>query len=397
MRRWLVNTVLLIVLAALIYVIWQSLQWQRFMNRPMVTGTQPLDFIIQPGTPLIALAWNLKRQQLINDPRRFIQLAKFYGATKKIKAGEYQIDPGMTPRIFLKQIIAGKMILRSITFIEGWTFQQIMQTINNNPYFTHTLNDLDKTAIMTLVGYPGVNPEGQFYPDTYLFTRGAPDRLILRKAYQNMQRKLNTAWQQRSADLPYTNSYQALIVASLIEKETALPQERPMIAGVILRRLQKKMLLQIDAAIIYGLGDAYIGSLRRGDLAIPTPYNLYLHQGLPPTPIAMPSISAIEAALHPTASDALYYVAKGDGGHIFSASLAEHQQAAQRYWLIKQNNLVEKTLLLGNFSTANFCPLSDSTNGLLSRKGMQPLWQKCLRPSKLNFSASQVNAYANWP
>lgn len=382
MRRWLVNIFLLIILAALIYVIWQSIQWQRFMRKPMVTGAQPVYFIIQPGTPLIALAWNLKREHLINDPHRFLLLAKLYQATKKIKAGEYQIDPGMTPRIFLQHVVAGKVIMRSVTFIEGWTFKQIMQAVNNNPYFNHTLKNLDETEIMTALGYSGVHPEGQFYPDTYLFIRGTPDRQILQKAYQTMQRKLNTAWQQRAPDLPYTNPYQALIVASLIEKETAAPEERPMVAGVILRRLQKNMLLQIDAAVIYGLGESYKGRLQHSDLAISTPYNLYLQQGLPPTPIAMPSISAIKAALHPTTGDALYYVAKGDGGHIFSTNLAQHQQAAQRYWLIKQNNLVQK-IIFGKNLTLNYCPLRDN----IKRLSPQPLWQRCQKPSKKTLSA----------
>jgi UPF0755 protein len=367
MRRWLVNILLVIVLVALIFAVWQAVQWQRFISKPMVTATQPVNFIIQPGTPLITLAWNLKRQHLINDPQRFIQLAKWYGATKKIKAGEYQIDPNMTPRIFLKQIIAGKMILHSVTFVEGWTFQQIMQAVNNNPYFAHTLNNLDNASIMTALGYPGINPEGQFYPDTYLFMRGTSDQQILQKSYQNMQHKLNHAWQQRAVDLPYTNPYQALIVASLIEKETAVAQERPLIAGVILRRLQKNMLLQIDAAVIYGLGKTYTGSLLRRDLTIPTPYNIYLHPGLPPTPIAMPSIASIEAALHPAVSDALYYVAKGDGSHLFSATYTQQQLAAQRYWAIKQNNLVSKMLFLENSPLTQACPLHSKINFLAPR------------------------------
>jgi UPF0755 protein len=392
MRHLLTNALLLIIFLTIVYVIWQGSQWLRFINKPMVQGTQPVNFIIQPGTPLIALAWNLKRQQLINDPQRFMLLAKFYGATKKIKAGEYRIDPAITPRIFLKQIIAGKILLRSITFVEGWTFQQMMLAINNNPYLTHTLNDLDNTAIMAKLGYPGVNPEGQFYPDTYLFSRGTLDQQILQKAYQNMQQKLNRAWQQRAPDLPYSSPYQALIVASLIEKEAALPQERPLVAGVILRRLQKNMLLQIDAAVIYGLGENYTGNLTWRDLEVPTPYNIYMYRGLPPTPIAMPSISAITAALHPTMGDALYYVAKGDGSHIFSATLANHQQAAQRYWLIKQNESLQKTLSTENMPTTNFCPFPASANSPIYYHNVLPIWQKYLPPKqpKINFSTPRV-------
>lgn len=261
-------------------------------------------------------------------------LARIQGNLGKIKAGEYLIEPGKTtPAKLLQNMAAGRVLLRQLTIIEGWTFQQIMNAINNNPYLQHNFNTLKNDEIMAQLGYPNINPEGRFYPDTYLFSKGTADSKILKKSYQKMQILLAQQWNSRAANLPYQNQEEALTAASLIERETAVPQERPMVAGVIVRRLEKNMRLQIDPTVIYALGNAYKGKLSSQDLKINSPYNTYLYKGLPPTPIAVPSASSLYAALHPASGDALFYVANGRGSHIFSATLKDHDVAIDKYLL----------------------------------------------------------------
>jgi UPF0755 protein len=284
-------------------------------------------FIVKPGMSITKIAWQLHDMGILQKPDYFIKLAILKGSKGRIQAGEYSIDPDTTPGQLLQKMTKGQVVLHKITFVEGWTFQQIIQMLNANPALKHTLANSTPAEIMQRLGHPGENPEGLFYPSTYLFKLNTSDSVILKIAYQLMQKKLQDAWHMRATNLPYTNSYQALIVASMVERESKLVNEKPLIAGVILKRLQKKMLLQIDATVIYGLGKDYNGQLTRADMRENTPYNTYLHKGLPPTPIAMPSLTSINAALHPIINNSLYYVAKGDGSHVFTETLQAHDRA----------------------------------------------------------------------
>lgn len=321
-------TLLLISLVSFIVLLWF---WKSFLVSPLSVNKSQV-FYVPPGSSIYSISQSLHSKGILAHPRLFILLTKLKGQEKKLKTGEYQLNPGITPSQLLIKLVKGKVILRQFTIIEGWTLKQIYASLAVNPYLSHTFNTtlpVNKGAYSLNTTLPSL--EGTFYPDTYLFAAGISDAIILKKAYWNMQKSLNKLWLKRAQGLPYANPYAALIVASLIEKETARPEERAQVAGVILRRLQKNMRLQIDAAVIYGLGDEYKGKLTREDLKKETPYNTYLHAGLPPTPIAMPSLSSLQAALHPSAGNTLYYVAKGDGSHEFTATLAEHHLAVKKY------------------------------------------------------------------
>lgn len=333
-RLWLI-IIFSAVLLTLLWLGWFSL---RFFFTPIVASNQPLKILVSPGMTITQLAENLYGKGLLKDPHYFILLAKLRGQLTQLKAGEYLLAPDATPSQLLKKLVKGDILLHKITFVEGWTFQQIQNALAANPALTKTLQNQSPQDIMALLGHPGESPEGQFYPDTYLFSYGVKDSKILRMSFDLMQKKLNKAWQNRDPriDAFYRTPYQALIVASMIEKETALPKERPLIAGVIINRLQKGMRLQIDATVIYGLTNKHPGGLTHTDLMTDTPYNTYTRSGLPPTPIAVPGITSIEAALHPSITKALYYVAKGDGSHVFSNDLHAHHLAVQRYLLTRK-------------------------------------------------------------
>ncbi len=326
-----VSIILLLLLLLLLG--WYAGQWYAFLVTPLVKGNTPVIYEVKPGTGINRIADQLYQQKLLRHPNYFKLLARLKNATKKLRVGEYEIKPGMTPGEFISQLASGKIKLHKVTIIEGWNFDQMMKAVDKNPYLRHSLKGLTAKEIMTKIGHPDKHPEGRFFPSTYLFARGAKDTTILKKAYNHMQKLLTKAWRNRAKDLLYKDPYQALIVASMVEKETAVPKERPMIAGVILRRLRKQMRLQIDATVIYGIKHRYNGNITRADLRHRTPYNTYVITGLPPTPIAMPGESAILAALHPAKTDALYFVAKGDGSHVFSATLKEHDEAVIKYQL----------------------------------------------------------------
>lgn len=321
------------VIIVLIIGLWFAVIWHSLIYTPLLHGQQKsISVKVLPGTGIHALARKLHEAGLIHHPRLFILLAKLTGDAPKMKAGEYQITPKMTAPDLLANIVAGKVMQRSITFIEGWTFRQMRQLLDENTHIKHTITYLSGAQIMATLGHPEQQyPEGLFFPDTYFFTWGSSDIDVLKQAYDKMQTILQQQWQQRSNDLPYKNAYQALIVASLIEKETALPQERRLISGVIVRRLKKRMRLQVDPTVLYGLGRPYGSVITEGDLALYTPYNTYQRYGLPPTPIDMPSEASIIAALHPSPGDALYYVSRGDGSHEFSATYQEHRKAVEKY------------------------------------------------------------------
>ena len=296
--------------------------WLLFIYRPLISSTEsPRSFVFISGSSVRTLGWQLQQMKVVNRPALVLLFAKIKGIDRMLQAGEYQIESGMTIGDLLGKMVRGEAVRHVFTLVEGWTFNQTLSVLNNNPYLEHTLASLGTAEIMEKIGHSGESFEGRFAPDTYIFSGKLRDIDILRNAYDLMQKRLDNAWQNRDLNVPYSCSYKALIVASLIEKETAAESEKPRIAGVIIRRLEKGMFLDIDAAVIYGLGKS---PLSRDDLKIPTAYNTYLKKDLPPTPICMPSESSLQAALHPVYGTELYYVAKGDGTHIFSNTLEEH-------------------------------------------------------------------------
>lgn len=257
----------------------------------------------------------------------------FEGQSSKVQAGEYHIPPGMLPNELLDMLVAGKVVQYSFTLVEGWNTRQLLAALKQNPDITHTLKTEDARQLMQELGLDKQHAEGWFFPDTYHFVRDTSDKALLKRASAAMRTQLDEQWQQRDSGLPYENVYQALIMASIIEKETGVAEERQKISGVFVRRLQKGMRLQTDPTVIYGIGESYDGNIRRKDLRTDTPYNTYTRGGLPPTPIAMPGLAAIHAALHPADGDSLYFVASGGGAHVFSSTLEQHNEAVIKYQL----------------------------------------------------------------
>ena len=328
---------LTVITLLLVTVICTSAWWfwndmQTVLDSP-VKLTTATNFTIEPGMSLQSIGNRLSEKGLIKQPYYLVIEARRTRKEGKLKAGEYVVIPGTTPRQLLDQFVNGKVKQYGLTLIEGWTFAQMMETIDNNSVLTHTLDPADSASVMAAIGQPGLSPEGQFFPDTYHFPRGTTDLDFLQRARHAMANLLAEEWEHRAADLPYKTPYEALIMASLVEKETGLSEERAEIAGVFVRRLQKGMKLQTDPTVIYAMGNNFNGNLRREDLAIDSPYNTYVFAGLPPTPIALPGRASIHAALHPADDKSLYFVAKGDGSHHFSETLDEHNKAVARYQL----------------------------------------------------------------
>jgi len=321
---------------------WFMLEYQTF-NRASLSNTihQPVNYTIKSGASLMSVARALQQQGLLEHPRYWVWHAKWEGNADQIKAGEYEISPQMTPPQLLQLFVSGKVIDYTLTIPEGWTFRQMLKALHQHDKINKTLLDgkgklLDNAAIMTRLRLGDLHPEGMFYPDTYHFASKTSDVEFLQRAYQQMQQRLEAEWQNRAPNLPYKNSYEALIMASIIEKETAVAEEREQIAGVFVRRLNKRMRLQTDPTVIYGLGETFDGNIRRRDLKAENPYNTYKIKGLPPTPIALPGGDAIYAALHPAPGRALYFVSRGDGTHKFSATNEEHNAAVRKYQLKKR-------------------------------------------------------------
>ena len=308
-----------------------------FLTSPLITKDQPeTSFIFKTGTPVNQLAYDLQAQQVLKHPRLLILLSTFTGTSNKLKAGKYDITHQTSIWRLWVQLKKGPVNPYSFTIIEGWTFRNLLDALANNPDIIHTINDFTASDIMKAIGHEGEIPEGRFFPDTYRFSHGTKDIDILLRAYLLMEIKLNQAWLARDPNIPYSCPYKALIAASIIEKEASIPTELPIVAGVIARRLQQNMYLQVDPTVIYGLGEKYTGRLTTKDLQTKTPYNTYLHKGLPPTPICAPGAKAIYAAMQPDHSTFLYYVSKGDGSHEFSSTLEEHNLAVKKYLLDKK-------------------------------------------------------------
>ncbi|HEX5054882.1 MAG TPA: endolytic transglycosylase MltG [Gammaproteobacteria bacterium] len=290
-------------------------------------------FELTPGTSLRALAAKLQQQGLTTRPLYIVAYARLNGISTRLQAGEYSVEPGMSVLDLLRKMQNGEVRLYSFTIVEGWTFRQLLDALGKNEALQRTIDRNTDTGriVMRALGRPDVHPEGQFLPDTYLFAKGTTDIEFLRRANSALQNRLQSEWEGRAPGLPLRTPYEALILASIIEKETAVTAERPLIAAVFVNRLNKRMRLQTDPTVIYGLGEGFDGNIRFRDLRQDTPYNTYTRAGLPPTPIALPGAEAIHAALHPQASPVLYFVSRGDGSHVFSADLATHEAAVDQY------------------------------------------------------------------
>jgi UPF0755 protein len=302
-------------------------------NQPVRMPADKIDFIVDPGSTPRAITHALADAGIPIWAPGFIWLARLTERDRLIKSGGYEAVQGDSPWLLLERMARGERSERQLTFIEGWTFRQMREALNADPDIKHTLDGLSDEEIMARLGADVSAPEGMFFPDTYIFAAGSTDFDILRRAYRAGQQILKEAWEKRSPDLPLATPYEALILASLVEKESAQRADRARIAGVFVNRLRKGMLLQTDPSVIYGLGDAYDGHIHKRDLQADTPWNTYTRPGLPPTPIALASRAALGAALHPESNDYLYFVARGDGGSEFSATLNEHNRNVSRYIL----------------------------------------------------------------
>ncbi len=294
--------------------------------------SEPLTIDFSRGSTIRTLANQLYAKGLLKEKNHLLLWVKFRRQETRLQAGEYILQPGVTLAGLLDNMVAGKVVQYNITLIEGFTFRQVLQIIAQNPKIIKTLVNLPDDDIMKRLGHEGEHPEGRFYPDTYYISSGVTDVELLNRAYQAMQSILTEEWALREDNLPYKTPYEALIMASIVEKESAIAEERPLIAGLFVNRLRKKMRLQTDPTVIYGI-ENYDGNIRFRDLRKDTPYNTYTRAGLPPTPIALPGREAINAALHPAKTDYLYFVAYGDGSgrHVFSTNLKDHEKAVDLY------------------------------------------------------------------
>jgi UPF0755 protein len=306
---------------------------RHWLETPIEALVAPRTFEIVQGAPLIKVARGLEQAGLIDRPGIWLRHAKREGLTTRVKAGEYRLLPGTSPATLLAQFVAGDVILHALTVPEGWTFRQALAAIQANAMVMPELRGLNDAEILARLGMRDPHPEGLFFPDTYRYPRGTTDVELLRQAHARLERELASAWNARAADLPLDTPYEALILASLVEKETAAADERPLIAGVFVNRLRRGMRLQTDPSVIYGLGENFDGNLRKRDLEADTPYNTYTRAGLPPTPIALVGQEALAAALHPAPTDALYFVAtgRGDGRHFFAPTLEAHNANVARH------------------------------------------------------------------
>lgn len=330
------RALLILLFAAILIAVGAWMEFERFNETPLTLSEESALLDVPNGMSLRGLSDSLTSRGLMDHPYYFMALAHWRGDAARIKAGEYEIPIGTRPPQLLDRLIAGKVVQRSITLVEGWTIARALDAIAADERLKKTFEEPTTKVLMAAIGQPGLHAEGRFFPDTYHFAKGASDVDIMRRAFATMERVLEEEWAKREEGLPLESPYEALVLASIIEKETGRASERPAIAGVFVRRLIKGMKLQTDPTVIYGMGDAFNGNLRRVDLQRDTPYNTYVHHDLPPTPIALPGQAAIHAALHPQDGDSLYFVAKGDGSHWFSATLDEHNRAVRRYQLGKQ-------------------------------------------------------------
>jgi len=317
----------------ILLVVWGWSSYQNALEQTLVIENESLDYSIKAGSSLSSVIYDLAKQNIIKNPRYLLWYARLNGLSNKMKTGDYRLEKSKTAQDFLDDIFTGKVIQFSLTVIEGWSFNQLLVALNTHPQIKHTITDKTKAEIMQSLGLEGIHHEGQFLPDTYNFPKGLTDIEFLSRAHISLKSVLQKEWDNRAVGLPYNNSYEALTMASIVEKETGLASERKQIAGVFIRRLEKRMRLQTDPTVIYGMGDTFKGNIRKKDLQKDTPYNTYRRPGLPPTPIALAGRDAIYAALHPAEGNSLYFVSRGDGSHQFSSTLKEHNNAVIKYQL----------------------------------------------------------------
>ncbi|HET9113272.1 MAG TPA: endolytic transglycosylase MltG [Burkholderiales bacterium] len=306
-----------------------SLYW--YAHTPLNLVQTPIVFDLKPGSSLPAITRQMQAARVLQAGAPFRLLARISGKGDKIRAGFYVLNQPLTPLQLLDKLTSEEAHARAILFVEGWTFSQMRVVLNAYPWITHDTENMTDQEILQALGVPIKHAEGWFFPSTYYIDAGSSDLSILRRAYATMQQNLQQAWAKRDPGLPYASPVEALIMASIIEKETAVPDERPHIAAVFINRLRLGMRLQTDPTVIYGLGSRYDGNLHKRDLQTDTPYNTYTRAGLPPTPIAMPGEQSILAAMHPAHSNDLYFVSKGDGTHFFSSKLSDHNRAVARF------------------------------------------------------------------
>jgi UPF0755 protein len=326
--------VVLLLGAAAAAVLWSGV---RSLDAPL-TLTAPMRFKVTPGASFAHVATELATQGLVAQPKAWILYARLKGLAPAVKAGEYEILPGTTPRELLTKMVNGQVLLHSLTIVDGWRVQDLLDALRRNPDIVSTLPEqtalsVTGATIMTKLGAPGTDAEGQFLPETYRFIGGTTDIELLRQAHIALVRELDAAWTDRDPNLPLHSANELLIMASIVQKESGLPQELAKIAGLYLHRFKVGMRLQADPTVIYGLGEQYDGDIHTVDLRTDGPYNTYTRAGLPPTPIALAGAAVIRATARPEKTDALYFVAstKGDGSHIFSATLEQHNAAVAAY------------------------------------------------------------------
>jgi len=326
--RTLRNLILLGILGAAAAAAW--LYW--FAANPLELPRTPYEFTVRQGASVKSLSRQLADDGLFREPASFWILARLLGRAGAIQAGTYRLDRPLTPRELLEKLARGDVVLAEIVFVEGTTFRQWRAQLAQHPSVRGTLSGKEDAEIRALLGLE-VPPEGWLFPDTYRFAPGTTDVELLKRANAVMRKRLGEAWEAREPGLPINSPYEALTLASIVEKETGVAAERPIIAGVFVNRLRRGMRLQTDPTVIYGIGEKFDGNIRKRDLTTDTPWNTYTRDGLPPTPIAMPGAGAIAAVMHPAATAALYFVGKGDGTHYFSATLEEHNRAVAKYQL----------------------------------------------------------------
>ncbi|MBC7502203.1 MAG: endolytic transglycosylase MltG [Herminiimonas sp.] len=324
MKRFLISLIVLSLLAGSLLFYWA--------RSPIIgTAQTPVAFVVKPGSGIRGSAQQIAAAGAPLNTLLFEMLARFSGKGDKLKAGSYELKPGTTPLRLIDQLVRGEFAQESVAIIEGWTFRQMRQAIDGHPALKHDTTQLSETELLAKVTSDFKAAEGLFFPDTYLFAKGSSDLQVFKQAHDLLIKRLNDAWAIRDPTLPYKTAYDALIMASIVEKETGQKSERDMIAGVFVNRLRQGMLLQTDPTVIYGMGDKYAGNIRKRDLLTDTLYNTYTRAGLPPTPIALPGSAALAAALKPARTDALYFVSRKDGTSQFSNNLDDHNRAVNKY------------------------------------------------------------------
>ena len=331
-RAWprVLRLIVLLALAGALAYGWND--FNRFSSAPLKVAAPGDSIDVSRGSSFKNIVGELRQRNLSSaSPLYWRLLAEQMRVAGKLHAGEYALNVGITPRQLLAHMAAGKVLQRNFTIVDGWTFGELRQALARAEKLNHDSAGLDDATIMQKLGAAGEAPEGRFLPETYAYVKGDSDLDVLKRAHGAMVRTLAELWPARAKDLPLGTPYDALILASIVEKETGRADERAQIAGVFVRRLQNHMLLQTDPSVIYGMGASYAGNIRKGDLTTDTPYNTYTRPGLPPTPIALPGKPALQAALHPATGDTLYFVARGDGGHVFSSTLEEHNRNVDCY------------------------------------------------------------------